>query len=67
MQTAHDLDLAIRDSVQLENCKTEGELNYAVRNIEARHAVEGISPTAKALWEQEKHHHIVRIYSVAAA
>jgi hypothetical protein len=67
MQMPHDLDLAIRDSVQLENCKTEGELHYAVRNIEARHAVEGISAKALELWEQEKRRHIARIYRTIAA
>lgn len=67
MQTTQDLDLAIQDSIALENAKTERELHYVVRTIEARHKVEGISPMARELWEQEKARHIKRIYSVTAA
>ncbi len=67
MQTTSDLDLAVRDSIALENCKTERELNYVVRNIESRHRVEGISPMALELWEQEKARHAARIYAVIAA
>ncbi len=67
MQTTHDLDLAIQDSIALENAKTERELHYTVRTIEARHKVEGISPMAKELWETEKAKAIHRVYSVAAA
>ena len=67
MQTTHDIDLALQDSIALENAKTERELHYVVRTIEARHKVEGISPMAKELWETEKATHIRRIYSVAAA
>lgn len=67
MQTTHDLDLAIQDSIALENAKTERELHYVVRNIEARHKIEGISPMALEAWETEKARHIRRIYSVVAA
>jgi hypothetical protein len=67
MQTTHDLDLAIQDSIALENAKTERELHYVVRNIESRHKIEGISPMALEAWEAEKAQHIRRIYSVVAA
>lgn len=67
MQTTHDLELAIHDSIALENCKTERELHYAVRNIEARHKVEGISPGALEDWEREKVRHIRRVLSVVTA
>lgn len=67
MQTTHDLENAIYDSIALENCKTEGALHYVIRNIEARHKVEGISPRARAMWEDEKVKHIRRVLSVAAA
>lgn len=67
MQTTHDLELAIHDSITLEDCKTERELHYAVRNIEARHKVEGISPYALKLWEQEKVKHIHRVLGVVTA
>jgi hypothetical protein len=67
MQTIHDLDLAIHDSIALENAKTERELHYVVRNIEARHKLEGISPMALGLWESEKAKAIRRVYSVVAA
>ena len=65
--TTDELELAIRDSVALEGCKTERELHYAVRNIEARHAVEGISEMDKAAWENVKRQHIARIYRTVAA
>lgn len=65
--TTDELELAIRDSVVLEGCKTERELHYAVRNIEARHAVEGISAADKAAWENVKREHIARIYRTVAA
>jgi hypothetical protein len=67
MQTTLDLDLAIQDSIALENAKVERELHYVVRTIEARHKVEGISPMALELWEAEKAKAIHRVYSVAAA
>jgi hypothetical protein len=63
----NDLELLLRDSIALENCKTEGELHYAVRNIEARHAVEHISDTDKAAWENVKRQHIKRIYRAVQA
>jgi hypothetical protein len=67
MQTTHDLDLAIQDSIALEDAKTERELHYVCRNIESRHAVEGITPMALELYEAEKRRHIARIYRMAAA
>lgn len=67
MQTTHDIDLALQDSIALENAKTERELHYVCRNIEARHAVEGISPMALEAYEDEKRRHIARIYRMAAA
>jgi hypothetical protein len=67
MQTTHDIDLALQDSIALENAKTERELHYVCRNIEARHAVEGISPLALKDYEDEKRRHIARIYRMAAA
>jgi hypothetical protein len=51
----------------LENAKTERELHYVCRNIEARHAVEGISAVALKDYEDEKRRHIARIYRMAAA
>lgn len=67
MQTTHDLELSIQDSIMLENCKTERELSYAVRNIEARHKIESISPLALEDWEREKLRHIRRVLAVALA
>jgi hypothetical protein len=67
MQTTQDLDLAIQDSIALENAKTERELHYVCRNIEARHSVEGISPMALEAYENEKRRHIARIYRSVAA
>ena len=61
------LEYALRDSIALENCKTERELRYVIAGIEARHAVEGISAKALELWEQEKRRHIARIYRTIAA
>ena len=42
-------------------------LHYVVRNIEARHKVEGVSPAALADWEREKVRHIRRVLSVVTA
>jgi hypothetical protein len=67
MQTTHDIDLALQDSIALENAKTERELHYVVRCVESRHRVEGISPMALELWQAEKTRHIARIYRMAAA
>jgi hypothetical protein len=67
MQTTHDIDLALQDSIALENAKSERELHYVCRNIEARHSVEGISPMALEAYEDEKRRHIARIYRMAAA
>ena len=67
MQTTDDTELSIRDSIALEDCKTERELHYVVRNIEARHKVEGVSPAALADWEREKVRHIRRVLSVLTA
>lgn len=63
--TTAELDTALRDSVLLESCKTEAELSYACRNIEARHAVEGISDIEQAAWEAVKAAHVRRVYRVA--
>lgn len=67
MQTTHDIDLALQDSIALENAKSERELHYVVRCVEARHSIEGISPMALELWETEKAKHVARIYRMAAA
>lgn len=61
------VEMALRDSIALENCKTERELHYAIRNIEARHTVEGIGPDELEAWEAEKRRHIARIYRTVAA
>jgi hypothetical protein len=61
------IELALRDSIALENCKTEAELHYVVRNIEARHAVEGIDRHDLAAWENVKREHVKRIYRMVAA
>lgn len=60
-------ELLLRDSLQIETAKTVRELDYIVRNIEARHAVEGISPVDKAAWDNLKRQHIERIYRVVTA
>lgn len=60
-------ELLLRDSLQIETAKTVRELDYIVRNIEARHAVEGISPVDLAAWENLKRQHIERIYRVVSA
>ena len=62
-----ELDTALRDSLAIEGAKTEGELQYAITCIEARHAVEGISPADLDAWEAVKRQHIARIYRVIAA
>jgi hypothetical protein len=67
MQTTHDIDLALQDSIALERASTERELHYVCRTIESRHKVEGISPMALELWETEKTKAIHRVYSVVAA
>lgn len=67
MQTAFDIETSIHDSLALERCKTEGELHYVVRNIEARHKVEGASPHTLDLWEREKVRHIHRVLGVVRA
>jgi hypothetical protein len=67
MQTTHDIDLALQDSIALERASCERELHYVVRTIESRHKVEGISPMALELWQSEKTRHIARIYRMVAA
>lgn len=62
-----DLGTALRDSIALENCKTWDELTYCTRNIEARHAVEGISPEDRAAYENVKAQHVRRVVRVIAA
>ena len=60
-------ELLLRDSLQIETAKTVRELEYIVRNIEARHALEGISAMDKAAWDNVKRQHIERIYRVITA
>lgn len=59
--TTDELELAIRDSVALEGTRTEKDYRYVVRNVEARHRVEGISPMDLAAWENLKTQHAKRI------
>lgn len=59
--TTDELDLAIRDSIQMEGAKTFSELRYVVRNIEARHAVEGISEADRIAFENVKRDHVRRV------
>ncbi len=63
----NDTDTLLRDSLALEACKTEREFAYVTRNIEARHAVEGISERDRAHWEQAKAVNAARIARVLAA
>lgn len=60
-------ELLLRDSLQIETAKTARELEYVVRNIEARHAVEGIEAIDQAAWENLKRQHVERIYRVVRA
>lgn len=55
------LDTALRDSIAMENATTYRALDYACRNIEARHAVEGISAEDRAIYEREKKRHVERV------
>jgi hypothetical protein len=59
--TTTELELAIRDSVQMEGAKSYRELEYVCRNIEARHRVEGISDADLAAYENVKAEHIKRV------
>lgn len=59
--TTDQLNLAIRDSVAMENAKTFSELDYACRNIEARHRVEGISAEDEAWYDTLKRKHLERV------
>lgn len=59
--TTAELELAIRDSIALENCRTYRDWVYATRNIEARHAVEGIHPYDLAAYRNVKRQHLVRV------
>lgn len=59
--TTAELELAMRDSFALENCKTVRELQYTIRNIEARHAVEGIHPHDAAAYRNVKRQHMIRV------
>ncbi len=61
MQTTHDLDLAIRDSIAMEAASTWRDLDYVCRGIEARHAVEGVSKQAREIYEAEKAKHAKRV------
>lgn len=59
--TTDELALAIRDSVAMENCKSYDDLAYCCRNLEARHAVEGISDIDRAAYENVKRQHTLRV------
>lgn len=59
--TTAELELAIRDSIQLEGCKTFRDLEYACKNIEARHLVEGINADDKEAYENVKLRHYERV------
>lgn len=59
--TTDELDMAIRDSIQMEGAKTFRELDYACRNIEARHRVEGISEADEIAYENVKRRHLERV------
>jgi hypothetical protein len=66
MMRGHDmphqpLDLLLRDSLAMENCKTFSELSYCTRNIEARHAVEGITAVEREAYEAMKAQHVKRV------
>ena len=61
MNATDQLELAIRDSIAMEACKTWRDLEYVTRGIEARHAVEGVSKDALALYEDEKAKHAERV------
>lgn len=61
------VDLLLRDSLAMENCKTWAELEYVTRNIEARHAVEGISALDAEAYENVKAQHVRRVVRVYAA
>jgi hypothetical protein len=60
-------ELLLRDSLQIETAKTAREMEYVIRNIEARHAVEGISDADLAAWENLKAQHAERICRVVTA
>ena len=62
-----DTDTLLRDSLALEACKSEREFSYVTRNIEARHAVEGISERERLDWERTKAVNAARIARVLAA
>jgi len=59
--TTEELELAIRDSVQMESAKTWRDLEYICRNIEARHRVEGISEADLAAYANVKEQHKQRV------
>ena len=65
--TTAELETALRDSVTLDGCRTPADLQYAIRNIEARHAVEGITEADEAAWEDVKRQHIERVFRVVTA
>jgi hypothetical protein len=55
------LDHSLRDSIALENCKTEREWRYVTANIEARMKAEGADNLDMALYDNLKAHHLSRI------
>lgn len=59
--TRAELELALRDSVEMESAKTWRELDYICRNIEARHRVEGITAADLASYENVKKRHVERV------
>lgn len=62
----NDLETMLRDSIQMENCKTYRELEYVCRNIEARHRVEGIGEHDRRTYEAEKDKHTTRVLRAVA-
>jgi len=61
MNHTDQLEMAIRDSIAMEAASTWRDLEYVCRGIEARHAVEGVSKDALALYEEEKAKHAKRV------
>lgn len=57
----------LRDSLAMENARTWDELQRACINIEARHAVEGVSDVDRAAYEAVKSQHAQRVIRVLVA
>lgn len=60
-------DPDLRDSLALESARTPEQFSRIVADIEARHAVEGISNIDHEAWEAVKRRHAERIAAVVAA